>query len=260
MKTAVITLSYEGAKIMRRVAEFLPEADLFVHDQVTEQISAERFSRVVDLTARIFSLYQGLVYVAPCGAVVRAIAPHIKDKTTDPAVVQVDVGGRWAVSLLSGHEGGANALAVVVSNAVGAEPVITTSTDAAKNIIVGVGCRKDKGADEIVAAVNSALAEAGAKLEQVRFMASADVKRNERGLLEAAERLGAPLRFISSEEIRNCSREFQKSEFVEASVNIPAVAEPCALLAGRRTSLILRKKAYEGITVAVAKESSLSLE
>jgi cobalt-precorrin 5A hydrolase len=260
MKTAFITLSNEGAKLLNRMAEYFPGADMFVHEQVSEPIKAERFTRVVDLTARIFSVYQGLVYVAPCGAVVRAIAPHIKDKTTDPAVVQMDVGGRWAVSLLSGHEGGANVLAVAVANAVGAEPVISTSTDAAKNIIVGVGCRKDKGADEIFAAITDALVIVGAAVEKVRFIASADVKRNEKGLLEAAERLGVPLRFIPSEEIKNSSREFGKSEFVEASVNIPAVAEPSALLAGRRTTLILRKKIYGGITVAVAKESSLSLE
>ena len=50
--------------------------------------------------------YDGLVYIAPCGVVVRAIAPFLEHKTKDPAVVVVDVGGRWAVSLLSGHEGG----------------------------------------------------------------------------------------------------------------------------------------------------------
>ena len=86
----------------------------------------------MDLTEQIFASYTGLVYIAPTGVVVRAIAPLLRHKTTDPAVVVVDVGGRWAVSLLSGHEGGANELAVTVANILGAEPVVSTTTEAVK--------------------------------------------------------------------------------------------------------------------------------
>ncbi|MDH4183671.1 MAG: cobalamin biosynthesis protein, partial [Nitrospinota bacterium] len=72
--------------------------------------------------------------------------------------------------------------------------------------------------------------------------------------------LGLPLRFIDSEEIRQTFREFEHSEFVWSEVNLPAVAEPCALLAGRRTKLILKRKIYSGVTVAVARENCSSLE
>lgn len=260
MKTAFITLSREGANLFPHLRASFADSDYFTHEKVEGVTHGECFSKVVDLTAQVFYKYEGLVYIAPCGAVVRAIAPLIRNKEDDPAVVQVDVGGRWAVSLLSGHEGRANELAVAVANAIGAEPVISTSTEASKNIIVGVGCRRGMTADRIIAAVKIAIAEAGVALDRVRYIASADVKANEPGLIEAARTLGIALRFIGSDEIRESTRDFDKSLFVEQSVNLPAVAEPAALLAGRRTSLILKKKTYQGITVAIARERSLSLE
>ena len=259
MKIAFITLSREGAALFGELRKTFADADYFLHDKVEGEFAAERFARVAELTARIFGEYAGLVYIAPSGAVVRAIAPHLRDKATDPAVVQVDVGGRWAVSLSGGHEGGANDLAFAVANAIGAEPVISTSTEAAKNLIVGVGCRRGVEAERIIDAVKTALADTGCALQRVRCIASADVKADEAGLIEAARALGVPLRFIASEEIRESTRDFEKSEFVEQSVNLPAVAEPAALLAGRRTSLILRKRIFKGITVAIARERSLSL-
>ncbi len=259
MKIAFITLSVEGATLFGELRKTFADAEYFLHDKVEGDFAAKRFSRVADLTGNIFGEYQGLVYIAPAGAVVRAIAPHLKDKMKDPAVVQMDVGGRWAVSLLSGHEGGANELAFAVANAIGAEPVISTSTDAAKNLIVGIGCRRGVEAERIIDAVKTALADSGCALNRVRCIASADVKADETGLIEAAGALGVPLRFIASEEIRESTLDFKRSEFVEQSVNLPAVAEPAALLAGRRTSLILQRRTFKGITVAIARERSLSL-
>jgi cobalt-precorrin 5A hydrolase len=258
MSVAVITLSAEGAKLALRLASGLPTADVYIHDKVSGDWAAQRFGSVVDLTGRIFNNYDGLIYIMPSGVVVRSIAPHLRHKTQDPAIVAVDVMARWAVSLLSGHEGGANDLAVSVGNILAAEPVISTTTEAVKTLIIGIGCRRGTESHKICAAVLSVLDETNLELDQVRLLSSADIKRDEGGLIAAAQELGIPLRFISSEEIRNALGCFQHSDFVEEKVNLPAVAEPCALLAGRRTKLIVQKRTYNGITVAVAQESSLS--
>jgi len=258
MNIAVLTLSHEGALLAECLKSKLANCRVYVHENVQGFSTATPFSSITELTAAIFDEYSGIVYIAPCGVAVRAVAPHLMHKTSDPAVVVVDVRARWAVSLLSGHEGGANDLTLTVSNVLFSEPVISTTTEALKTLIVGVGCRRGTGSEQIVAAITQVIAEAGLNLSDVRMLSSAEIKADEQGLLQAARELSIPLRFLSSQEIRNCSLDFQRSDFVRQQVDLPAVAEPCALLAGRRTTLIVRKKSYDGVTVAVARESSTS--
>ena len=255
MKAALISLSREGASVIRRIAEDLSaHADIFLSEDV-EEGNAHRFASIMTLTEEIFHRYDTLVYVAPCGVAVRAIAPHVKSKHKDPAVLVVDVGARFVVSLIGGHEGGANAFAVEVSNILGAEPVITTTTEARKTVIAGIGCRRGISAGSIIDAIMDALRQASIALSEVRLLASADVKAKEKGLLQASEQLNIPLRLLSSEEIRLSGRQFASSTFVREKVDLPAVAEPAALLAGRRTRLILPKITHKGVTVALARES-----
>ncbi|WP_277058611.1 cobalt-precorrin 5A hydrolase [Trichlorobacter lovleyi] len=258
MKTALITLSVEGLTLLQRVRALNPGADLYLHESVANRpADVIPFSAIIPLTARIFDQYRELVYAAPCGVVLRALAPVLQHKLTDPAVVVTDVLGRWAISLLSGHEGGANDLALRLANQIGAEPVITTTSEALRQIIVGIGCRRGTPAERIIAAIHAGLALAGCTINEVRLIASADLKADETGLLEAALQLGLQLRFISSDEICKSSRRFGHSDFVKTKVGLPAVAEPAALLAGRRTQLLLPKTIIQGVTVAVAREDCL---
>ncbi|WP_329290452.1 precorrin-3B C(17)-methyltransferase [Streptomyces pseudovenezuelae] len=85
---------------------------------------------VGDAVRRAFAECEQLVCFLATGAVVRLIAPLLGDKASDPGVVCVDEGGRFAVSLVGGHGGGANELAREVGELLGAEPVVTTATDA----------------------------------------------------------------------------------------------------------------------------------
>ncbi|MFJ6927623.1 precorrin-3B C(17)-methyltransferase [Streptomyces nigra] len=85
---------------------------------------------VGDAVRRAFGECGQLVCFLATGAVVRLIAPLLDDKTADPGVVCVDEGGRFAVALTGGHGGGANELAYEVGEVLGAEPVVTTATDA----------------------------------------------------------------------------------------------------------------------------------
>ncbi len=74
---------------------------------------------------------EGFVLCCATGIAVRVVGPLLSDKAADPAVVCVDEAGRFAVALTGGHAGGANALALEVAGQIGAEPVVTTGTDAA---------------------------------------------------------------------------------------------------------------------------------
>lgn len=259
MKTAAITFSPEGLEVCLQLKEQIADLQIYLHEAIEGPEGSIPFARVMALTPEIFGRYNGLIYVAPCGVVVRSLASSVESKLSDPAVVMVDVGGRHAVSLLSGHEGGANDLAVRVANIIDAEPVISTTTEAVKDLIVGVGCRRGKSKDEIITAIRTVMEREQLSLDMVRYLATADVKADEQGLLEAAEELGIPLRIIGGESIRQSQAAFSHSEFVQEQVKLPAVAEPAALLAGRRTSLIVQRQALDGVTVAVARENCLSL-
>lgn len=84
---------------------------------------------VRDWTKAHFGEADALLYIGACGIAVRAIAPYVKDKTLDPAVLVMDEQGQHIIPVLSGHIGGANALAAELALKTGAVPVITTATD-----------------------------------------------------------------------------------------------------------------------------------
>ena len=98
---------------------------------------------LADWTRKQFSQADCLVFVGACGIAVRAIAPFVKDKFADPAVLVIDEQGRFCISLLSGHVGGANAFANLCAQALGATPVITTATDLNHAFAVDVFARKN---------------------------------------------------------------------------------------------------------------------
>lgn len=254
---ALITFSKAGALIGRKLSEEMPDSVLYIHESAPSRAGEIPFKRIAALVKKLFSTTEGIVLIGPCGVAIRAMASQIQSKHTDPPVVVVDAGGRYAVSLIGGHEGGANNLAFVVGNIIGAEPVITTTTEAVKTYIVGIGCRKGVTAEVIVEAVHSSLQKAGVSPGNVRVLSTVDIKKHETGLIDAARSLGIPLRFIQSGEIRACARSFGISRTALRLVNLPAVAEPAALLAGRRTSLIQKKTIYRGVTVAIARENSI---
>lgn len=82
-------------------------------------------------------------FSVPPGSAVRTIAPFVVSKKTDPAVVVIDEQGSYAISLLSGHLGGANELTEFAAESIGAQPVITTGTDVNHTFAVDVFARKN---------------------------------------------------------------------------------------------------------------------
>ena len=119
MSCAYLAFTARGEALARRLAEALPGSVNRCGGEVT----------LKGWTAEHFAQNEALIFVGAVGIAVRAVAPYCKSKASDPAVVAVDEGGQFAVPLLSGHLGGANALARALAEVCGAVPVITTATD-----------------------------------------------------------------------------------------------------------------------------------
>lgn len=117
MKAAVISFTQKGDLLNEKISWVL-SADSYRNTKNLKEFMQE-----------IFNKYDTLIFIGAAGIAVRAIAPYIRSKDTDPAVIVCDETGRFVIPILSGHIGGANAAAKRLAELIGAVPVITTATD-----------------------------------------------------------------------------------------------------------------------------------
>ena len=111
------------------------------------------------------------------------IAPNIRDKYSDPAVVVIDDVGRYVISALSGHEGGANRLSLKIAGILRTDAVITTGSESVKDVIVGIGCKRGVFADDIKLAIEKSLRDVSIPINRVRLLSTIDLKADEPGLV-----------------------------------------------------------------------------
>lgn len=131
MRTAIISVTEKGRALSEKIFGLLSDKhDVFRYCfyKYSDE-NAVSFDNIENITKEIFKEYDALIFICACGIAVRAIAPEIISKTSDPAVVVIDQNGRFVIPILSGHIGGANRLAQVISEKIGACAVITTATD-----------------------------------------------------------------------------------------------------------------------------------
>lgn len=137
MKVAFIAFTRRGYETMQNLAVNMAlnsprigdEFTLTTAKRLADEVGLDSFDDLGVWTGERFADSDALVFIGATGIVVRAIAPHVRDKFSDPAVVSVDEAGQFVVPLLSGHVGGANDLAREVAAAAGARAVVSTATD-----------------------------------------------------------------------------------------------------------------------------------
>ena len=129
-KTAVISLTERGRALSAYIKKVMEcdEITRFCFHRHTDE-DAVPFDDMSSLTGDLFREYEALVFVCATGIAVRMTAPHLVSKKTDPAVIVIGEQGTHVIPLVSGHIGGANALAELIAEKIGAEAVIKTATD-----------------------------------------------------------------------------------------------------------------------------------
>ena len=137
-RTAVVAITKHGIEIARKIKAKMLEVEIYVpakHSDGGEDINwfSEQSTQLV---SRLFKSHDALVCIFSLGAVIRMVAPHLVDKKSDPAVVVIDDKASHVISALSGHLGGANALARLLAAILGARPVVTTAADVNETIAV----------------------------------------------------------------------------------------------------------------------------
>ncbi len=147
MRASVISFSVKGGSLAERIRQALAEegrVTVWALPKYAESNGADPVQESLsDWCGHCWETEDLLIFVGAAGIAVRLIAPWVRDKTTDPAVLVVDEEGRFVLSLLSGHLGGANARAEQLAAALGAVPVITTATDTAGKFAVDVWAKEN---------------------------------------------------------------------------------------------------------------------
>ena len=137
-KVAILAITKNGIKMGLSLKKLFPDWKIFApskfsdNNEVIEWYNDSTSIKIVDL----FKSNNALICLFSLGAVIRLIAPHIKDKKTDPAVIVIDDKAQFVISVLSGHLGGANELSNDIAQKINAVPVITTAADVNKTIAV----------------------------------------------------------------------------------------------------------------------------
>lgn len=328
MKLAAVSVTRQGDNIAKKLSETL-ELKLY------SSYNNKNF-KLKSVCEKLMNTVDGIIFISSTGIAVRGIAPFLKGKDKDPAVVVVDCESRFAISLAGGHLGGANELALKVSEILKATPVITTATDtmgidapdmiaknnnliiddmkiakdiAAKlvdkakvgflddegqikmpkgyvipegdikgmvtvsnkidvdnlppveglihlklirrNIILGMGCRKDVDKDKVKNFVVDTLKKYNIDLRAIKTISTVEVKKNEGALIALSEFLNCHMEIHSLKEIESIEHKYNGSDFVKKSIGVRAVCEPCVELAGGE--LLTDKISFEGITLCIGK-------
>ena len=335
MRISVFSVTEKGRLLSEKIEELLSEnaVERYTFSKHTDEGSTA-FSDIKTTVGNAFYSSDVLIFVCACGIAVRSIAHFIKDKQSDPAVVVIDDNGKYVISLLSGHIGGANRFSGKLAEKLGAVPVITTATDIGgrfspdslamangliitdmnaakeiasavldgekigltseyecvnipreleqnkshrcgihigadykkdfditlglipKNIVLGIGCKRDTPIEVIEAAVKNALEKNDILFERVCCVTTIDIKKDEKGLKEFSEKYGLEFRLFSAQQLMRAKGDFTSSDFVKSVTGADNVCER-SCVSYTENKLLFKKYSENGVTVAASEKKTI---
>lgn len=328
---AVISVTKQGDEISKRLSKFF-KVDLFSKWKINE------FS-LKDITENAMKNYKSIIFISSTGIAVRAIAPFIKSKLSDPGVLVIDASSKFVISLLSGHLGGANALTLKIAKKLSIQPVITTATDnlgikapdviakerklviddisevkkissklvqgkriafiderkiinvpkgyiketnnaegrvvvtnkaiidksnmdtlklIRKDIVLGIGCRKNYDSIKMKENVLMILKKYNIDFRSVTIIATVELKKDEIAIKNLAKFLESNIKIFTLKEIQSIEHKYKGSEFVKKSIGVKAVCEPCVELS--KGENITKKIKCDGMTICIGELKCENLE
>lgn len=283
-----------------------------------------------DSMKSIFEKYDVIIGIMAMGIIVRDITPLMKHKSIDPAVLCLSVDGKYIIPVLSGHLGGANEVATLISTKLYITPVITTASDLLnkkavdiiakergltiasykdamditasminneniviledndvkdfnfkgvdgvvyvgnkmnpgfnipfaklipKNIVIGIGARRNTEYQSIMDFLNSELKSCNLDIRSIKFISSIDIKKDEEGIIKLSEQLKVPFITYSAKEISEVEHMFNSSDFVKKITGVGSVSMPSGYIASNKGSCLLKRVADRGITLSIWKENT----
>ena len=359
MKIALISFTSKGKEISEKLKKELcekSEQESLGIENPIELIEIDKNTfedKLSNHMENIFGSYDAIVFICSTGIAVRLIAPYVKSKVTDPAVIVIDDLGKYTISLLSGHIGGANELSSKIAHVLRNQLIVTTASDGRgidavdlfamrhnfyiedmekakditalmvegeriklitevdmqikyekielvnlndknirdenitdhskgiiavtsikditnllseldrekpcciirpKNLNIGIGCRRGKTRDEIMAAIDLVFDEHNLSINSISKVGTIDIKHDEQGIIDVSNELGAEMILFSKSELEQVSDEFKGSDFVQSQVGVRSVCEPAASLLG--TEMIVFKSVLNGVTIAVSRSDN----
>ena len=328
MKIAIITITENGDKIANTIKKYL-EADIKIFSK-----NNDRNFIFKDAVKKAFQEFEGIVFVTSAGIAVRSIASYIQAKDRDPAVVVIDNSGKFVISLLSGHLGGANDISLKIAGIINATPVITTATDnlgvtapdmiakknnlfidslkdakdiasllvkgekvvfldeeniismpkgytkdfknckgvvyvtnkvnyklphelsnikklklIRKNVVLGIGCKKNYSQESMESNVINTLKEFNIDKRAIKSIGTVEIKKEEKAIINLSEKLQVSMKIFTIDEIRKVQYEFEGSDFVEKTIGVRSVSEPCVKLQNGKN--ISGKLKLNGMTLSL---------
>ena len=254
----IICLTEVGLQLARRLQHLLSDTD-------AKSEVCFKPTPFIDSVQTYFKQQDSLVFICATGIVMRTLAPVIKDKYTDPAVLVLDEQGQFVIPLLSGHEGGANEFARQVSNLLENQLVITTANRYLNPIyVVGMGCERHCPEAVLHGLLDECLTTAGLTINDISAITSIDIKSDEVGLIALSQNLHKPYVTFDAETLGAMEERLStKSDYIFKTVGVYGVAESAALYQAQQltkngSELLLNKQKNKQATCAIARSYSLS--